>query len=131
MANPLDSESTKRLFVDVDDTLVIYEDPATEGQPHPYGVYMRIPWHPNIALVAGVRDFRRLYPHALIVIWSSGGQEYATLCADLLFPGLDVTPLAKVRREFGLVRPDDIVVDDMAESLRIPAPVLKPDEWPA
>ncbi len=52
----------KRLFVDCDDTLVLYEDPVTkvldsdmESSPHPYGYRYGQPYRVNAALVKSIR----------------------------------------------------------------------------
>ncbi len=45
------------IFVDVDDTLVLY-DPPRSG-PHPYGVYDGIPWKPNERLIEGLKAAAR------------------------------------------------------------------------
>ena len=51
------------LYVDVDDTLVLWDNDGS------YTI--------NNALIRRMYNFRSLHPDAKIVIWSSGGLEYA------------------------------------------------------
>ena len=120
----------QRLFVDVDDTLVKYQ---SRQAVNPYGLYKGDPWEPNQRLIDGMRAFREANPDTLIVVWSGGGREYAMTWIDLLKlnPSLDVAGMGKDLGSMAIVRPDDIVVDDMADSLKVSAvKVYGPDEWP-
>ena len=113
----------QRLFVDCDDTLILFD---SEGEIHPYGFSRGDPYHINEPLVVFIKEFREKYPEGFIVIWSGGGQEYATQVAKEV--GLEsVTPwhMIKDRTTFDLVREGDIVVDD--QELEVPAKVLRPD----
>lgn len=118
-----------RLFIDIDDTLVKYQSHQTVNA---YGLYKGDPWEPNQRLIDGLRAFREANPAALIVVWSGGGKEYAATWVRLLhLDDIGVVALDKDRDEFPLVRPGDIVVDDMADSLKINVDkVYGPDEWP-
>ena len=68
------------LFVDCDDTLVLY----LEVGPNPYGIYWGTPYEVNHRLVEGMLRFGERYPEALIVVWSGGGLEYAEMVMNLL-----------------------------------------------
>ena len=62
------------IFVDVDDTLVLYDDSHGPG-PHPYGVKYGVPWEPNKPLIQGIKEVSRLgFP---VIVWSGGGRQYA------------------------------------------------------
>lgn len=119
----------KRLFIDCDDTLVIYGT-NDDDAPHPYGFTRGEPYHVNDGLVASIRAWARDNPCSLVVVWSGGGRRYARTVADMALPGLEVATMIKDRSTFDAVRVGDIVVDDMADSVRgIAAEVLKPGEW--
>lgn len=112
-----------RLFVDCDDTLVLYD---SEGEVHPYGFVRDTPYHFNETLIAFIWGFRAKYPEALIVIWSGGGSDYALRVAlEAGLGGLDIAALVKDRTTFYLVGKDDIVVDDQA--LGVAAVITPPD----
>ncbi len=114
-----------RLFVDVDDTLVIYDDGNIE--PHPYGIYHGVPWTINEKLLQGIKDFVENNPDSLVVVWSGGGWEYAKYWADKLNLYDSIAALTKDSSTFYLIHEGDIVVDDMdLGGLR----THKPDEWP-
>lgn len=116
-----------RLFVDCDDTLILYSD--KRQSMHPYGVFYGQEYVPNTRLIAQMNEFVSKYPDALVVIWSGGGYRYAEEVAKLLYlEHLDASYLTKDVDTFSLVRKCDIVVDDLnLESL--PCYTYKPDEW--
>jgi hypothetical protein len=115
------------LWVDCDDTLVIYHD--TANKTHPYGDYYGTPWHANEPLIAGIRAFRMIYPDAMIVIWSGGGAEYARTWRDRLVPDVDAHGFGKNPAMATLIKAGDIVVDDYVD-FKCPAKVYGPHEWP-
>lgn len=112
-----------RLFVDVDDTLVLYQRPG----PNPYGVYAGTPWEPNIRLIEGVKQFAKDNPEALIVVWSGGGRAYAIEWADRLGLGDIADGLLKDSSTMHLITEEDIVIDDMDLGGRR---THNPYEWP-
>ena len=112
-----------RLFVDVDDTLILYD---SEGEVHPYGIWRHDPYRVNTKLIGFINLFRVKWPEAMVVIWSGGGANYARMAADAVLSGVKVTTLLKDRDTFGLVRENDIVVDD--QDLKVDCPVLRPDD---
>lgn len=120
----------RRLFVDIDDTLVIYDD--GRNAPHPYGIYRDIPYTINEKLLKGIDEWNLGNPESWIIIWSGGGEEYARMWAERL--GLiagwrsgTVTPMVKDQTTFIFIREYDIVIDDMdLGGLR----THKPNEWP-
>ncbi len=122
-------EMRKRLFVDCDDCLVLYDSADGESY-HPYGFARGERYHVNAPLAESIRAFARDNPCAMIVVWSGGGAQYARMVANMALHGVDVTAMTKDRSTFDFVRSGDIVVDDMADSVRgVAAEVLRPDEW--
>jgi len=112
-----------RLFVDCDDTLILYN---SEGEVHPYGFVRDTPYHVNESLVAFIKAFYAKYPEALITIWSGGGDQYATQVAkEVGLDEIDALCIIKDRTTFPLVAEDDIVVDD--QELKVAATVTPPD----
>ena len=119
----------KRLFVDCDDTLILYR--GSSEVMHPLGFSRGEPFTVNQPLVRFIRQFARLFPAAMVIIWSGGGSKYALECAGRAgvdFP--DFAYMVKDSSTFSLVRSQDIVIDDMPIS--VPAEVLSPhdpDSW--
>lgn len=104
-----------RLFVDCDDTLILY---SQEGI-NPYGVHYGTPYVVNEPLRRFIRQYAARLPDALIVIWSGGGKEYARECVRLAgLDDLEVACLIKDKSTFSLVDADSIVFDDMAILVR-------------
>jgi len=102
-----------RLFVDIDDTLILYDLEANT------------PFTINEKLLEGIKQFQQNNPDELIVVWSGGGKEYARMWGDKL--GLEgITYLLKDKDSFWLVNSGDIVIDDQPMSIRTHAP----NEWP-
>lgn len=120
-----------RLFVDCDDTIVLYrpesENISGQGNRHPYGLmYDDSLYVFNESLLKFIVAFREKHPDALIVIWSGGGAWYAEKVAKQAGIGhLDLTYAVKDRTTFTLVGEDDIVVDDQA--IEVVAVVTPPD----
>ena len=115
----------KRLFVDIDDTLVLYD---TDGEINPYGFLKDETYRANAPLVDFIHRFRERYPEALIVIWSGGGSRYAhTVSRALGLEELEVVPMLKDQTTFGMVREKDLVVDD--QPIAVPAVVISPKDY--
>ena len=94
------------LFVDIDGTLIT-EDPETGKDVIKADVVAAVKYHE-----ATVGDIRTT------VIWTGGGEAYARLWADRLFPDLGLTSMAK---DVSAVCQGDVVVDDatmLLESLK-------------
>ena len=119
-----ESTGAPRLFVDCDDTLILWH---TSRKPPHDGQYCGTWYSINKALVAGVKEFRLAHPRSLVVVWSGGGQTYAAMWADLLGLSADVICLTKDRDTLHLVLPGDIMVDDVSE---IPGVTHGPFAWP-
>ena len=74
-----------RLFIDCDDTLVLWlgEDGEGDGGPNPYGGGKE-KWEPNRALIAAIESSREEYEE--VVVWTGGGSDYARVWRDRLLP---------------------------------------------
>ena len=110
-----------RLFVDVDDTLVLYDLDA----PNPYGIYYGTPYTINEPLLEGIKQFQLDNPNELIVIWSGGGKEYARMWGEDKLGLEGMIYLLKDKDSFWLVNPGDIVIDDQPLKIR----THTPHEW--
>ncbi len=114
-----------KLFVDVDDTLVLYDMEA----PNPYGVYEGTPYTVNERLIEGLRKFRKEHPQDSIFIWSGGGAQYAEMwAAKLNLEGVVDWWLTKDKTIIDLIEPGDIVIDDMDVKWRTHTPFNWPEE---
>ena len=100
----------KRLFVDCDDTLVLWLN--EDGQPlegqNPYGGGSDR-WEPNTALIEAIRVRMKADPELRLIIWTGGGNEYGRTWAERLMPGEWDMAGAKDPR---LPLPEDLCIDD-------------------
>lgn len=113
-----------RLFVDCDDTLILYNQTGV----NPYGLMCGTPYIVNEGLAEYVRAFAEENPDALIVFWSGAGGAYAKECARLAgLKDVKAAYLDKNRDTLTLVGEDDIVFDD--QQIDVPAPVREPFDW--
>ena len=72
----------KRLFVDCDDTLIVYDniacswpDKPCEVHDHPFAVTRGETYKINEPLVVSIKAYVEGNPCALVVIWSGGGAQ--------------------------------------------------------
>ena len=112
-----------RLFVDCDDTLIIWlneHDQPLEGQ-NPYGGGSQR-WKFNDELVKAVLSVSLKWQ---VVVWSGGGSDYAGDWRDRID-----WPLANVAsKDIRLPEPDDLCIDD--QPIKVACPVLTWQEFVA
>ena len=101
---------TPMIYVDVDDTLVLYRD--TEPVQHS-GVLMGMGFEVNHELIQRVLQYRA--PGEMLVVWSGGGQDYARAVVREHIPRLDRCVFhLKDLTTLKWISPGDVVVDDNA-----------------
>ncbi len=114
--------SNRRLFVDCDDTLVLWfnGDEHTEGVllpgPNPYGGGAER-WKPNLLLIEALDAWREANPHHQIIIWSGGGTDYAESWRRRLYPDADGAISKDTRLPFS----SDLCIDDQLLKVACPA----------
>lgn len=109
------------IYVDVDDTLVLWQEglsPNPEAVPRE--TYFGDPWVLNTRLIEGLKAAAK---QEFIVVWSGGGMQYAEMWVDRL--GLRNLVMV-AEKNFKVVEPGDIVIDDMPVTVR----THNPYEWP-
>lgn len=114
---------SKRLFVDVDDTLVLYDLNA----PNPYGIYQGVPYKLNDKLIEGIKKYHIDNPDELIIVWSGGGREYAEMWINNIGLNNIAYPLEKSKETFHLIQDNSIVIDDMEDMFKR---TYTPFNWP-
>lgn len=70
-----------RLFVDVDDTLILWSKEMKNG-------LYATKYEPNGDVIHFVREFRQFHPGHEVIVWSLGGKDYAAKHAADHLPGL-------------------------------------------
>ena len=91
-----------RLFVDVDDTLILWSKELKGG-------LYATKYERNEAVARFVRIFRQTHPEGIVIVWSLGGQEYAAKHAREQIPGLYNECRAKYP---AIPVPGDLFIDD-------------------
>jgi len=106
-----------KLFVDVDDTLILYYE------KHTWDLSQTATYDINFDLITALEIWHKYYPETSIVIWSGTGAKWAEEIAQALFPHM---PIAMTGSKFSFLR-DIISVDDMAidDRLQESRPYLK------
>lgn len=101
------SEEEMRIFVDVDDTLVLFKGDF----PHPYGVIQGDSFKLNHKLVERLKNFK-----GEIIVWSGGGSTYAGHVAKRVLPeSMNFTARTKEGASAKEFVAGDIIVDDQPE----------------
>ncbi len=88
------------LFVDVDDTLILYDDDLPRDPVLGHSI-------PNEPLVKRIQAW-----DGPVVIWSAGGEEYARSAGRRALGDVTFTALEKDPVGYSLVLPGDVVVDN-------------------
>lgn len=88
--------------MDCDDTLVRWLD-AVEGR-------LVTDWEPNEKVVAFVKQWQAEHPEGLIIVWSSGGKDYARMWGDRILPDV---PFDYSSKWPVIPGPTDLFIDDM------------------
>ncbi len=107
-----------RLFVDCDDTLVLWPEKPAEGSPLYYGDKYTL----NVALMNAIAEVADEY--ADVIIWSGGGKDYASMWARRLGWEDWVRSMAK---DINAPIESDICIDD--QPIKVRATLLTPDEF--
>jgi hypothetical protein len=105
----------KRLFVDCDDTLILFMDKDNnflKGK-HPFS-YGADKFEPNYRLIWTIRRFLYNNPYYDLVVWSGGGADYASHIASMIFVP-KILSMTVRGKDMGAARLGDICVDDDPE----------------
>ena len=119
-----------KLFIDVDDTLVLYLD-GGDG-PHPLGLRNGLEFQGNFPLIEAIQEWMVRNPDGQLIVWSGGGSEYAREAADRFVPGLATWCFNKGGQNLQLPSDGDTLVDDSPTALglrKLDVPVLLPDQF--
>lgn len=98
-----------RLFVDCDDTLVLWDTPDLGLTTH---------YDLNLELIGDVECFILHHPEYELVVWSGGGVDYATRWAERCFPHRhakldDCVDYLVLPKDMRTPEDQDICIDDM------------------
>lgn len=109
-----------RLFVDCDETLVLWDD---EHQNQDRTLWVRDKYKLNMPLIGDVNCFLDHHPEYHLVVWSGGGMDYAAGWARKAFgeqeyhKGLGEYPWVVLSKDMRIPQDQDICVDDMEGEL--------------
>lgn len=107
----------KTLWVDCDDTLILWEKGATA----PNGLYMGSEWQKNEPLIEAIRSWE-----GPVMVWSGGGKDYARMWAERCEIDCDAT-WDKFGPNMKLVSEQDVCVDD--QPLKVAGKVLTAEQF--
>lgn len=112
-----------RLFVDCDDTLVIW-DKAAEHKDAAGGLYHGDKWQPNVLVVDAVARWKHAHMDGTVVVWSGGGVEYAGMWGRRLLFGV---PHVAISKDIGIPTAADVCVDD--QPIKVQGLLLTPEQF--
>lgn len=116
------------LFVDCDDTLVIWldeYDQPKDGQ-NPYGGGSQR-WRANVPLIEAITRWMDEDKHLEVIVWSGGGHDYARVWRDRLFHASYTRRMHALAKDIRLPRDNDICIDD--QDLNVPCALHTADEF--
>ncbi len=119
-----------KLFIDVDDTLVLYS--GREPGPNPLGLEMGLEFRVNVDLIAAIQIWKRDNRGGQVVVWSGGGEAYARSAGDRFIPGVATWYFTKGGKNLTLPNRNDVLVDDSPTALgldEVDARVMLPKEF--
>lgn len=99
--------NVRRLFVDCDDTLILWDQAADETS----GLYYGDRYRPNTSLIEAIEQFARMSPDTDIYVWSGGGVDYAGRWAGLFLQNISIK--GWLSKNIRLPDSYDVCVDDM------------------
>ncbi len=108
-----------RLYVDCDDTLVLWLDgdgDVAEG-PNPYGTDGDR-WKANAELVEAIGEWERNTPGGEIILWTGGGKAYARVWEQRIYP----EAADAISKDMRIPGADDLCIDDMP--IKVACPVV-------
>lgn len=98
-----------RLFVDCDDTLVIWDDSARQVNQDKE-LWVREKWKLDVGLIGDINCWLDQHPEYSLVVWSGGGVNYAADWAERAFPH---RPYMVASKDMRIPTDLDICIDDM------------------
>lgn len=111
------------LFVDCDDTLILWNDSARQmNQDHT--LWMGDKYKPNQPLINAIRKWRGENERDVVVVWSGGGASYAKHWAELFLPNDYEVAMSK---DITLPTEFDVCVDDM--QIKVKGVLFTPAEF--
>lgn len=108
-----------RLFVDCDDTLVLWldDDGDVAAGPNPYG-NASDRWKANTDLVAALNEWNENTLGSEIILWTGGGIAYARVWEQRIYP----EAADAISKDTRIPGPDDLCIDDMP--IKVACPVV-------
>ena len=102
-----------KLFVDVDDTLILYYE------NHTWDLSLTATYDINFDLIEALEIWCKYYPETSLVIWSGTGAKWAEEISKAMFPHMSI---AMTGSKFSFLRDiiseDDIAIDDRLQESR-------------
>lgn len=103
-----------RLFVDCDDTLVIWQP---ENRKRADGLYMGDEWGSNDPLIDAIKAYLANNTDTQLIIWSGGGLNYADLWGRRILNQAGVHGWIALSKDNRLPRDGDLCIDDIELTL--------------
>lgn len=102
-----------KLFVDVDDTLILYYE------KHTWDLSQTSTYDVNFDLIEALEIWCKYYPETSLVVWSGTGAKWAEEISQALFPHMTITMVgSKFSFLRDIISEDDMAIDDRLQESR-------------
>ena len=102
-----------KLFVDVDDTLILYYE------KHTWDLSQTSTYDVNFDLIEALEIWCKYYPETSLVVWSGTGTKWAEEISQALFPHMTITMVgSKFSFLRDIISEDDMAIDDRLQDSR-------------
>ena len=102
-----------KLFIDVDDTLILYTN------HHTWNLEDTDSYQVNYPLIKALEKWQTVYPQDQLIVWSGTGSLWASRIADEFLPNLSIALVgSKFSPLVHLTSEQDIAIDDRSQESR-------------
>ena len=116
-----------KLFVDVDDTLILYT------QNHTWNLEDTVSYTVNVPLIDALEKWQKIYPDEYLIIWSGTGTEWASEVTKAFLTHLNVHMTGSKLSLADMTTSQDLAIEDRPQGsrhyLRRFGKVFSPDEF--
>ena len=116
-----------KLFVDVDDTLILYT------QNHTWNLEDTVSYKVNVPLIDALEKWQQVYPDEYLIVWSGTGTKWASEVTKAFLTHLNVHMTGSKLSLVDMTTSEDLAIDDRSQVsrhyLRRFGKVFSPDEF--
>ena len=116
-----------KLFVDVDDTLILYT------QNHTWNLEDTVSYTVNFPLIDALEKWQKIYPDEYLIVWSGTGTDWALEVSQAFLTHINVHMTGSKLSLVDMTTSEDLAIDDRSQDsrqyLKNFGRVFSPDEF--